>query len=82
MEILSHWKGVKITCGHCASQFTLDGNDIKNGVLLTESDAMLRAIKDGIVTVLYVTCPACDQRVNVQPTEIPLFYRRQTRVAR
>ena len=80
MEILNHWKGVKITCTHCEAQFTFDAKDVREGKLFTESDSMLRVLQSGIGTVLFTFCPACDHRVLVSPSMIPQFYKNQTKV--
>jgi DNA-directed RNA polymerase subunit RPC12/RpoP len=80
MEILNHWKGTKLTCIHCGTQFVLDAEDIASGTLCTDSDAMLRAIKNGINAILYVQCPHCSHRVNISGGEIPMYYKSKARV--
>jgi hypothetical protein len=79
MEIVSHWKGAKIICNSCETQFVVDAEDIKNGALCTQSDAMLRGLKNGVISVLYVNCPHCGNRVHIS-NEIPHFYRIQAKV--
>jgi hypothetical protein len=82
MEIVSHWKGIKTTCSHCAAQFTMSAEDIAEGKLLTESDSMLRVLQSGVNTVLFTFCPACEHRVLIAPNVIPQFYKNQTKVMR
>jgi DNA-directed RNA polymerase subunit RPC12/RpoP len=80
MEILSHWKGIKVPCTHCGAEFTFEAKDVRDGKLFTESDAMLRVLKSGIGTVLFTFCPACEHRVLLSPTMIPQFYKDRTTV--
>ncbi len=74
MKIQNHWQGVSVQHYYCGGTFLLDTEDIMNGKMFTESDAMLRTLKNGVGTVLYTFCPICNNRVTIDPSDIPKFY--------